>query len=45
MSPTGTRNERPSQRFYGEKQLFGMRGWSWFSMGNVGWWIQDTWFS
>lgn len=45
MSPASTQKERPSQRFYGEKQLFGLRGWSWFSMGNVGWWIQDTWFS
>jgi serine/threonine protein kinase len=49
MSPSRSHNSskkiRPSQRFYGEKQLFGMRGWSWFSMGNVGWWIQDAWFS
>ncbi|MFM1800687.1 MAG: hypothetical protein RJA81_39, partial [Planctomycetota bacterium] len=35
---------RPSRRFYRHKQLFGMRGWTWFNMNQVGWWIREEWF-
>lgn len=44
MSHTKPVQERPSRRFYSQKQLFGMRGWSWFNMDQVGWWIREEWF-
>lgn len=44
MSPVKQVQERPSQRFYSQKRLFGMRGWSWFTMNQVGWWIREEWF-
>ena len=44
MNSTKLEPSRPSRRYYSRKQLFGMLGWSWIQIENVGWWIREEWF-
>ncbi|MBI1324126.1 phosphotransferase [bacterium] len=32
------------RRHYDRKRLFGMTGWTWFQLDEVGWWIREEWF-
>lgn len=44
MNSTKQDTPRTGRTYYGDKQLFGMVGWSWFQVRNVGWWIREDWF-
>lgn len=44
MNSTKAEAARTSRTHYSNKQLFGMVGWSWFQVRNVGWWIREDWF-
>jgi tRNA A-37 threonylcarbamoyl transferase component Bud32 len=37
-------SSRRHTRHYDRKKLFGTTGWTWFQLGDLGWWIREEWF-
>jgi serine/threonine protein kinase len=44
MKVANTIRKRYHRRHYDQKRLFGMTGWTWFQLDDVGWWIREEWF-
>ncbi len=36
--------KRYQRKHYDRKRLFGLTGWTWFQLDDVGWWIREEWF-